>query len=119
MAPIRRKLERAIRRGVGNKDRKARAMSNHLLPQIRCLWTWLDHDGMEPHNNLAERMIRPAVLWRKSCFGTQSARGSRFAECMLTVTQTLKLQGRGVLDFVERSIRAHRVGDPAPSLLTP
>ncbi|MBQ0732612.1 MAG: protein-methionine-sulfoxide reductase catalytic subunit MsrP, partial [Oleispira antarctica] len=45
------------------------------------------------------RMIRPAVLWRKSSFGTPSARGSRFAECMLTVTQALKLQRRGVLDF--------------------
>jgi len=119
LAPVRETLERAIQRGVGNKDRKARAMSKDLLPQIRCLWTWLDHEDMEPHNNRAERMIRPAVLWRKSSFGTQSARGSRFAECMLTVSQTLKLQGRGVLDFVERSIRAHRIGAPAPRLLTP
>ena len=74
---------------------------------------------MEPHNNRTERMIRPAVLWRKSSFGTERARGSRFAECMLTVTQTLKLQRRGVLDFVERSIRAHRAGHPAPKLITP
>ena len=119
MAPVRRKLERAIGRGLGNQDRKACAMSKDLLPQIRCLWTWIEHDGMEPHNNRAERMIRPAVLWRKNSFGTQSARGSRFAECMLTVTQTLKLQGQGVLEFVERSIRAHQLGKPAPSLLAP
>ena len=64
-------------------------------------------------------MIRPAVLWRKNSFGTQSARGSRFAECMPTVTQTLKLQGQGVLEFVERSIRAHQLGKPAPRLLAP
>ena len=63
-------------------------------------------------------MIRPAVLWRKSSLGTQSTRGRRFAECMLTVTRTLRLQRRGVLDFVERSIRAHRAGHPAPQLLT-
>ena len=119
MAPTRKKLERAIKRGLRNEDRKARAMSKDVLPQITCLWTWLQHEGMPPHNNLAERMIRPAVLWRKSSFGTQSPRGSRFAECMLTVTQTLKLQGRGVLDFVESSIRAHRTGSPAPKLLTP
>ena len=74
---------------------------------------------MVPHNNLAERLIRPAVLWRKNSFGTQSERGSRFAECMLTVAQTLRLQGRSVLDFVERAICANRLGESAPSLLTP
>ena len=44
---------------------------------------------------------------------------SRFAECILIITQILELPWRGVLDFVERAIRAHRVEDPAPNLLTP
>lgn len=39
--------------------------------------------------------------------------------CTLTVTQTLKFQRRGVLDSVERSMRAHRAGHPAPKRLTP
>ena len=94
-------------------------MARDLRPQFACLWTFTKTDGMAPHNNLAERMIRPAVLWRKSSFGTQSARGSRFAECMLTVSQTLRLQGRNVLKFVERSVRAARSADAAPSLLHP
>ena len=119
LAPTRRQLERALKRGLKNADRKACAMSKDLLPQFECLWTFTKHDGMPPHNNLAERLIRPAVLWRKNCFGTQSERGSRFAECMLTVAQTLRLQGRSVLDYVERAIRAHRLGEPAPSLLNP
>lgn len=119
LAPARRQLERALQRGLKNADRKARAMARDLLPQFECLWTFTRHDGMPPHNNLAERLIRPAVLWRKNSFGTQSERGSRFAECMLTVAQTLRLQGRSVLDFVERAICAHRLGEPAPSLLTP
>jgi transposase len=119
LAPQKRKLERALKRGLKNQDRKARAMAKDLRPQFACLWTFTKTDGMTPHNNLAERMIRPAVLWRKSSFGTQSLRGSRFAECMLTVSQTLRLQGWSVLDFVERSIRAARCGKPAPSLLSP
>jgi len=119
LAPHKRKLERALGRGRKNQDRKARAMAKDLRPQLACLWTFTKTDGMAPHNNLAERMIRPAVLWRKSSFGTQSGRGSRFAECMLTVSQTLRLQGRSVLDFVERSIRAARRVDAAPSLLHP
>jgi hypothetical protein len=44
--------------------------------------------------------------------------GSRFAECLLTVVQTLRLQGRSVLDFVERSLPAALRREPAPSLLT-
>ena len=74
---------------------------------------------MAPHNNHAERMIRPAMLWRKSSFGTQSRWGSRFVETMRTVSQTLRLQGRSVLAFVERSIRAARGAEPAPRLLSP
>ena len=39
----------------------------HLWP---ALWTYLDIPGVEPTNNVAERAIRPAVLWRKGSFGT-------------------------------------------------
>ena len=90
-----------------------------LAAQATLQRTFTKTDGMAPHNNFAERMIRPAALWRKSSCGTQSRRGSRFAECMLTLSQTLRLQGRSVLDFVERSIRAARRADAAPSLLHP
>src|SRR5687767_14049022 len=32
-------------------------------------------DGVEPTNNSAERALRPAVLWRKGSFGSESAAG--------------------------------------------
>ncbi len=35
-------------------------------------------EGAEPTNNVAERALRPAVLWRKGSFGSDSAAGSRF-----------------------------------------
>ena len=68
-------------------------------------------------NNLVERRIRPAVLWRKGSLGTQSERGSRFVERILTVVQTLKLQGRSAVEFIEQSIRAVAAGRTPPSLL--
>jgi transposase len=37
-------------------------------------------EGIEPTNNISERALRPAVIWRKLSFGTQSARGSRFVQ---------------------------------------
>jgi len=42
---------------------------------------------------------------------------SRFVERMLTVCESLRAQGRSILDFVEESIRAALVGQPHPSLL--
>jgi hypothetical protein len=36
---------------------------------------------------------------------------------MLTVVQTLRLQHRSVLAYLERAITAHLHGEPAPKLL--
>jgi transposase len=114
----RRLLCRALRRGLKNSDPKARAMAKDILPQQECLWTITRGRGVTPHNNLAERLLRPAVLWRKGSFGTQSEGGSRFVESMLTVVQTLRLQKRNAIDFVEQTIRAVRLGKAPPSLTT-
>jgi transposase len=73
--------------------------------------------GVEPTNNAAERAIRPGVLWREGSFGTDSARGSRFVERIMTVAATCRQQGRNVLDYVTRARQATLRGELAPSLL--
>ena len=72
---------------------------------------------MEPTNNAAERAIRPAVLWRRTSFGSQSVAGSTFVARMLTVVTTLRSQRRNVLQYLTDAICAARSGQPAPSLL--
>ena len=86
-------------------------------PLAPALWTFITVPGVEPTNNAAERALRPAVLWRKGCFGTHSAAGSRFAERMLTVATTLRQQGRNVVDYVAAANVAALHGQPPPSLL--
>lgn len=81
------------------------------------LWTFVDVPGVEPTNNAAERALRPAVLWRKGCFGTHSADGSRFVERRLTVAATLKHQHRNVVDYLTAACSAALHGHPSPSLL--
>jgi hypothetical protein len=61
--------------------------------------------------------VRGGVLWRKNAFGSHTESRCRFAERMLTVVQTLRLQHRSVLAYLERAIAAHRHGEPAPKLL--
>jgi transposase len=72
---------------------------------------------VEPTNNLAERIIRQAVLWRKGSFGTQSERGARYVERILTVCATCRLQERSVIDYLRDACRCHLNGIPVPSLI--
>ena len=108
-----------IRQGTACDHGKTAGTCRDILKREDAVWIFGYIEGVEPTNNFGEQQIRPGVLWRNGSFGTQSGRGSRFAECMLTVSQTLRLQGRSVLDFVERSIRAARRADAAPSVLHP
>jgi len=96
---------------------KAAALCRDVLKRYICLWTFTRIQGIEPTNNRAERSLRKAVLWRKGSFGSDSPGGSRFAERMLTVSESLRAQGRPVLDFVEATIRANLTGAPHPALL--
>ena len=72
---------------------------------------------MEPTNNAAERALRPAVLWRKGSYGTQSEAGSRFVERLLTVSATCTQQGRPVRAYLTEVCTAAQRGRPPPSLL--
>lgn len=117
MQPLRRRVERRLRRGAVCGHAKTAATCRDLLALAPALWTFVEIPGVEPTNNAAERALRPAVLWRKGCFGTHSAAGSRFVERMLTVAATLKQQRRNVVDYLTQACVAALHGDPAPSLL--
>jgi transposase len=88
-----------------------------ILTLEPALWTFARVEGVEPTNNAAERIVRPAVLWRKSSFGTDSPSGSRFVERILTAVSTLRLQRRNVLDYMTAVCAAALRGEPPPSLL--
>ena len=88
-----------------------------LLKVEPAMWLFVKVEGVEPTNNAAERAIRPAVLWRKNSFGTQSANGSVFVARIFTVVMTLRSQNKNILDFLVDSCQAFRNGNSAPSLL--
>jgi transposase len=74
-------------------------------------------DGVEPTNNAAERALRHGVFWRKMSFGTDSARGSRFVEGILTVVESCRQQGRNLLNYLLDAVTAGRHGTAPPSIL--
>jgi transposase len=117
MAPLQQELHALLERGCACADSKAATFCRNVLALEGALWTFVRVEGVEPTNNHAERLQRPAVLWRKNAFGSRSEGGCRFVERMLTVTQTLRLQQRPVLAYLQQAVVAHRAGRPAPKLL--
>ena len=117
IVPHQRRFRVILQRGTESRDRKTRALCRELLRFWPALWTFARYEGVDPTNNAAERALRRAVLWRKGSFGCQSERGARFVERILTVTQSLRMQGRSSMDFIELAIRAHQNGHASPSLI--
>jgi len=96
---------------------KTAGVCRELLKLEPALWACLRVEGVEPTNNAAERALRHAVLWRKSSYGTSSAKGSRYVASILTVVATCRQQGRNVLEFVTSCCQARLQSQTAPSLL--
>jgi transposase len=102
--------------GLKSKVKKVRGFCNELLELGPALFLFARVEGVEPSNNLAERMLRAIVLWRKGSFGTWSDAGSRFVERIMTVVMTCRLQGRPVLGYIRELLTAQDHGTKMPSL---
>ena len=117
MNPIRREIESLLLRGVFSGNPRLIGMCEELYNHRAWLWTFVEHEGVEPTNNAAERALRHGVIWRKLSFGTKSAGGSRFVETMLSVIETCRQQERPVFDYLTTAVAALFADQPAPSLL--
>ena len=117
MQPIRAAIDGYLLRGAYSGNARLMGMCDELWSHREWLWTFVQVKGIEPTNNTAERALRPAVIYRKLSFGTQSEAGSRFVERMLTVCETCRLQGRSLFAYLVTAVEAHFHHHPAPSLL--
>lgn len=117
MRPVQRKVGELLRRGTSCDHSKTAGTCRDILKREEALWTFVRVEGVQPTNNLAERQVRPGVLWRKCSFGTQSQAGSRFAERILTTVATLKQQHRNALDYLTEVCDAANWDKLPPSLL--
>ena len=71
-----------------------------LLREMDSLWVFLNHQGVDPTNNRAERALRFGVLWRKRSMGTASDKGNRWVERMLSLKETCRLHARSTYDVL-------------------
>ena len=116
MKPLMERTEKLLARGADSGESLS-GQCRRIFNQRQYLWTFVRDVRVEPTNNLAERMVRQAVLWRKGSFGTQSQRGARYAEHILTACATCRLQGRSIIEYLRNACRCHLNGLAAPSLI--
>ena len=117
LAPVMARMNAVLVKGCNGDDPTVATFCGNLLELEQALWTFAREDGVEPTNNHIERLLRRAVLWRKRSFGCQSEKGCRFVERILTVVQTLRLQGQSVLEYLHDAVVASRASLPCPKLV--
>jgi transposase len=117
MAAVQATVENLLLRGRFSGKPVVAGSCRELWEHRAWLWTFVTTRGVEPTNNASERALRPAVIWRKLSFGTQSESGSRFVETLLSVVETCRQRNRNVLAFIRESIQAHFAQQTPPVLL--
>jgi hypothetical protein len=115
MGIVRSMVREQLQAGTACGCAKTAGSCRELLAVEPALWTFVRVEGIEPTNNVAERPLQHAVLWRKASHGTDSEIGSRFVENILTVVATCRQQGRNVLECLTGCCRAALEGTPRVS----
>src|SRR6266545_3112552 len=105
LVPIQQAVHGLLSQGARRCD-APESLCQELLAHEAALWTFVREAGVEPTNNAAEQALRPAVLWRKGCFGAHSAEGNTFVERILTVSATCAQQHRHLLTFLTAAVDA-------------
>lgn len=117
MKRIQQGIEETLKEGTQCGHSKTEGTCREILKHKTALWTFVTEKGVEPTNNIAEQTIRNYVLWRKISYGTQSERGNRYVERMMTARTCCRLQQRNVLDYLTQAVQAHISKQAPPSLL--
>jgi transposase len=70
------------------------------------LYHWAENREVPADNNFAERELRPLVIARKISFGSQSEKGARTREVLMSLLHTLRKRGGQTTALLERALHA-------------
>ena len=102
--------------GAAYADADACRLAKRLLKYCDGLFTFLDHPAVPFENNLAERMIRPAVVLRKNSQSNRSEKGAATQAVLMSVYRTLKLRGHDPLKVIPEALRTYLATGQLPPL---
>ena len=83
------------------------AVRNRLHKQRDHLFTFLDHEGVDATNNLAERQLRPAVIARKISCGNKTPKGAQTWQILTSLAATCVQRVTSFIDALARAAPLH------------
>ena len=81
-------------------DKHCKKMLKRLRREKDHLFTFLEVDGVDWHNNSAERGIRSCVILRNNSYGSRSEEGTSAIAVLMSVKQTCKAKNVNFLDVM-------------------
>jgi transposase len=75
------------------QDPDCQRLAGRIEKHLEELLLWLRHPAVSPDNNEAERELRPAVITRKTSFGSRSRQGAHAFAVLLSLIRTWERQG--------------------------
>lgn len=100
-------LDQLIARKRQFSDPENRRMAKRLRKQRQHLFRFLQHDEVEATNNRAERMLRPAVIIRKTGRCNKTERGARTHQILASLFATCRQQGKDLPPFITQLLQGH------------
>jgi transposase len=79
------------------------AVRNRLNKQRDHLFTFLDHNGVDATNNLAERQLRPAVIARKISCGNKTPKGAHTWQILASLAATCAQRATSFIAEIARA----------------
>ena len=99
-----RRILALINRLKGETDKHCKRMFKRLRREKDRLFTFLEVDRVEWHNNSAERGIRPCVILRNNSYGSRSEEGASAIAVLMSVKQTCKAKNDNFLDVMHTNL---------------
>jgi transposase len=117
LALLRERFRALLEQGTRGRHPKTARFCAGLLEEYAALWTFCEVPGITPTNNDAERALRGPVILRRISGGTQSERGNRWIERILSTLETCRRQGRSASEYLHDAIDASLHFRPIPTLV--
>jgi transposase len=117
MGGLRQSFRQELQWGTRVRCKKTAATCRELLAKERALWAFVRIPAIPETNNCAERALRHPVQWRKTSYGTQSERGSRVVESILTVLATCRQHQQHAFAYLTACCRAYFKTAMPPALI--
>jgi hypothetical protein len=90
------------------RDADCQRLAKRIRDYLEDLLVWLRNPAVCPDNNAAERALRPAVVTRKTSFGSRSAAGAQAFARLLSLTETWERQDQDFFAAAQVAVAAAR-----------